>query len=49
MRSSAAVGGQTLTGLMQNSAQFIPGQSAGGPLVNLSGQVVGRRPDLGAG
>jgi len=41
MRSSAAVGGQTLTGLMQNSAQFISGQSVGGPLVNLSGQVVG--------
>jgi S1-C subfamily serine protease len=41
MRSSTAVGGQTRTGLMQNSAQFIPGQSAGGPLVNLSGQVMG--------
>jgi S1-C subfamily serine protease len=41
MRSSADVGGQTLTGLMQNSAQFISGQSVGGPLVNLSGQVVG--------
>ncbi len=41
MRSSAVVGGQTLTGLMQDSARFIAGQSAGGPLVNLSGQVVG--------
>ena len=41
MRSSAVVGGQTLTGLMQNSARFIAGESAGGPLVNLSGQVVG--------
>jgi S1-C subfamily serine protease len=41
MRSSAAVGGQALAGLMQSSARFIPGQSAGGPLVNLSGQVVG--------
>jgi hypothetical protein len=41
MRSSAAVGGQTLTGLMQNSAQFSSGQSAGAPVVNLSGQVMG--------
>lgn len=41
MRSSTAADGRTLAGLIQNSAQFIPGQSAGGPLVNLSGQVMG--------
>jgi S1-C subfamily serine protease len=34
-------GGRRITGLMTTSAQVFAGQSAGGPVVNLSGQVVG--------
>ena len=33
--------GHQLTGLLQSSLQVLPGQETGGPLVNLSGQVVG--------
>jgi S1-C subfamily serine protease len=35
------VAGHQLTGLLQASLQVLPGQETGGPLVNLSGQVVG--------
>ena len=41
MSSATTADGRRLTGLMQTSAQFIPGQGAGGPVVNLSGQVMG--------
>ena len=39
--AATAIGGHRLTGLLLTTAQVIPGQSAGGPLVNLSGQVIG--------
>lgn len=39
--AATAIGGHRLTGLLLTTAQIIPGQSAGGPLVNLSGQVIG--------
>jgi putative serine protease PepD len=39
--ATAVIGGHRLTRLLKTTAQLIPGQSAGGPLVNLSGQVVG--------
>jgi S1-C subfamily serine protease len=39
--AAATIGGHRITGLMQTTAQVFPGASAGGPLVNLSGQVVG--------
>ena len=39
--AAATIGGHRITGLMTTSAQVFAGQSAGGPLVNLSGQVVG--------
>jgi S1-C subfamily serine protease len=39
--AAATIGGHRITGLMQTTAQVFPGQSAGGPVVNLSGQVVG--------
>src|SRR5450755_343307 len=35
------IGGHHVAGLLRTTAQLIPGQSAGGPLVNLSGQVIG--------
>jgi S1-C subfamily serine protease len=38
---AATVGGQRLTGLLQTTAQVIPGQETGGPLVALAGQVIG--------
>jgi len=41
MNPAATADGHRLTGLMQTSAQFVPGQGAGGPVVNLSGQVMG--------
>jgi S1-C subfamily serine protease len=41
MNVTATVGGRHLTGLMETSSQVLPGQETGGPLVNLSGQVVG--------
>lgn len=37
---AAAVGGRELTGLFAASLQVLPGQETGGPLVNLSGQVI---------
>jgi S1-C subfamily serine protease len=39
--AATTIGGHRITGLMQTTAQVFPGQSAGGPVVNLSGQVVG--------
>ena len=39
--AAATIGGRRVTGLMTTSAQVRAGQSAGGPVVNLSGQVVG--------
>lgn len=41
MNATATVGGRRLTGLMETSSQVLPGQETGGPLVSLSGQVVG--------
>ncbi|HTT50512.1 MAG TPA: trypsin-like peptidase domain-containing protein [Streptosporangiaceae bacterium] len=40
-RATRTVAGHQLTGLLQSSLQVRPGQETGGPLVNLSGQVVG--------
>jgi S1-C subfamily serine protease len=37
----AVVGGQALGGLLQTTAQVLPGQETGGPLVDLSGEVIG--------
>ena len=39
--AAATAGGQHLTGLLQTTAQVVPGQETGGPLVDLSGQVIG--------
>lgn len=39
--AATTIGGRRITGLMTTSAQVFAGQSAGGPVVNLSGQVVG--------
>jgi S1-C subfamily serine protease len=41
MNATAIVSGRRLTGLMATSSQVVTGQQDGGPLVNLSGQVVG--------
>ena len=41
LNATATVGGRRLTGLMATSSQVRSGQQTGGPLVNLSGQVVG--------
>ena len=40
-QGSLTVAGHQLTGLLQSSLQVLPGLQTGGPLVNLSGQVVG--------
>jgi S1-C subfamily serine protease len=40
-QGTLTVAGQQLTGLLQSSLQVLPRQGTGGPLVNLSGQVVG--------
>lgn len=42
--AATTIGGHRLAGLMQTTARLVPGQSAGGPLVNLSGQVLGIDP-----
>jgi S1-C subfamily serine protease len=39
--AATTISGRRITGLMTTSAQMLPGRSAGGPVVNLSGQVVG--------
>ena len=39
--AATAIGGHRLTGLLRTTAQIIPGPGAGGPLVNLSGQMIG--------
>jgi S1-C subfamily serine protease len=39
--AATTIGVRRITGLMTTSAQVFAGQSAGGPVVNLSGQVVG--------
>jgi len=41
LNSAAAVGGRRLTGLLRTATQRVGSQEIGGPLVNLSGQVVG--------
>jgi S1-C subfamily serine protease len=41
MDAVTTIDGRRLTGLMQTTAQVLAGQRAGGPVVNLSGQVVG--------
>jgi S1-C subfamily serine protease len=41
LSAAATVGGQRLTGLLQTTAQVVPAQETGGPLVDLSGQVIG--------
>ena len=38
---AAAAGGQRLTGLLVSTARVMAGEETGGPLVNLSGQVIG--------
>jgi S1-C subfamily serine protease len=38
---SVAVDGQRLTGLLVSTARVAAGEETGGPLVNLSGQVIG--------
>jgi hypothetical protein len=40
-KAATVIGGHRLAGLLQTTAQVVPGQGAGGPLVNLSGQVIG--------
>ncbi len=40
-QGTLTVAGHRLTGLLQSSLQVLPGPQTGGPLVNLSGQVVG--------
>jgi S1-C subfamily serine protease len=40
-QGTLTVAGHQLTGLLQSSLQVRPGQETGGPLVNLSGQVIG--------
>jgi S1-C subfamily serine protease len=40
-QGTLTVAGQQLTGLLRSSLQVLPRQGTGGPLVNLSGQVVG--------
>jgi S1-C subfamily serine protease len=39
--ATTTISGHRVGGLMKTTAQVFPGQSAGGPVVNLSGQVVG--------
>jgi len=39
--AATTISGRRITGLMTTSAQVFAGQSAGGPAVNLSGQVAG--------
>jgi S1-C subfamily serine protease len=41
LSAAATVGGQRLTGLLQTTAQVVAAQETGGPLVDLSGQVIG--------
>jgi S1-C subfamily serine protease len=41
LNGAAAVGGMRLTGLLRTTSQVLASQEIGGPLVNLSGQVVG--------
>ena len=38
---TATVSGKRLTGLLESSLQSLPSEETGGPLVNLSGQVIG--------
>ncbi len=39
--AATTIAGHRLTGLLRATAQVIPGQGIGGPLVNLSGEVIG--------
>jgi S1-C subfamily serine protease len=39
--AATTISGRRVTGLLTTSALVLAGQSAGGPVVNLSGQVVG--------
>jgi S1-C subfamily serine protease len=41
LNGTAPVGGRRLAGLLQTTSQALAGQEIGGPLVNLSGQVIG--------
>ncbi len=39
--ADAVIGGHRVAGLIRATPRFLPGQSAGGPLVSLAGQVIG--------
>jgi S1-C subfamily serine protease len=39
--AAVTIGGHRLDGLLESTAQVVPGQETGGPLVDLSGQVIG--------
>ena len=38
---TAVIGGRRLAGLLESTTRVLAGEETGGPLVNLSGQVIG--------